>query len=107
MRNLDGRLCSEHQVPLIYERGGDDMPTIHGRWYCPHLLRPTHEGSRRPGGEVTASPLQHRRTGRLRRMYKMWKFNNEALAAQRRRDEEINRLIKDGRKAAKKAAKQP
>jgi len=52
------------------------------------------------------SPLQHRKTGRIRHWYKMWKFNNQALAAQRRRDEEIQRLIKDGRKAAKKAAKQ-
>lgn len=28
--------CSEHpNVALIHERGGNDMPTIHGRWYCP------------------------------------------------------------------------
>lgn len=29
------RTCSEHDVALIWEPGGDDMPTIHGRWYCP------------------------------------------------------------------------
>jgi len=30
------RYCSEHpNTALIYERGGDDMPTIYGRWYCP------------------------------------------------------------------------
>lgn len=48
------------------------------------------------------SPLQYRRTSRLRRMYKMWRFNNQALAAQRRRDDEINALVKAARKAEKK-----
>lgn len=27
--------CSIHGVPIIWEDGGDDKPTIHGRWYCP------------------------------------------------------------------------
>lgn len=26
--------CSEHGRPLIWEPGGVDKPTIHGRWYC-------------------------------------------------------------------------
>lgn len=36
----------------------------------------------------------------------MWRFNNRALAAQRRRDDEINALIKAGRKAEKQLKKQ-
>jgi len=55
---------------------------------------------------MSDNPLQHRKVGWFRHRYKMWKFNNKALAAQRRREEEINRLVKDGRKAAKKAEKQ-
>ena len=27
--------CREHGDSLIWEPGGDDMPTIKGRWYCP------------------------------------------------------------------------
>lgn len=29
------RTCYVHRVPLVHEPGGDDMPTIHGRTYCP------------------------------------------------------------------------
>lgn len=29
------RICATHQVPVITEPGGPDMPTIHGRTYCP------------------------------------------------------------------------
>jgi hypothetical protein len=29
------RTCAEHGDALIWEPGGDDMPTIYGRWYCP------------------------------------------------------------------------
>ncbi len=29
------RRCAEHDEVLIREPGGDDMPTLHGRWYCP------------------------------------------------------------------------
>lgn len=51
---------------------------------------------------MTSSPLQHRKVGRIRHWYTMWRFNNAALNAQRRRDDEINALIKAGRKAEKK-----
>jgi hypothetical protein len=27
--------CAEHGDHLVWELGGDDMPTIYGRWYCP------------------------------------------------------------------------
>lgn len=27
--------CSVHGAEIIWEPGGDDKPTIHGRWYCP------------------------------------------------------------------------
>jgi hypothetical protein len=52
------------------------------------------------------NPLQHHKVGRIRHWYHMWQFNNKALAVQRRREDEINSLIKIGRKAAKKSAKQ-
>lgn len=29
------RRCDEHDEALIWEPGGDDMPTLYGRWYCP------------------------------------------------------------------------
>lgn len=48
------------------------------------------------------NPLQHRKVGRIRHWYTMWRFNNAALNAQRRRDDEINALVKAGRKAEKK-----
>lgn len=28
-------VCPEHGDELIWEPGGDDMPTIYGRRYCP------------------------------------------------------------------------
>jgi len=27
--------CSMHNEPLVWEEGGDDKPTVHGRLYCP------------------------------------------------------------------------
>lgn len=27
--------CNQHGDPIITEAGGGDMPTIHGRRYCP------------------------------------------------------------------------
>lgn len=31
-----GGKCSEHlDTDVIWEPGGDDMPTTNGRWYCP------------------------------------------------------------------------
>jgi hypothetical protein len=32
---MSERTCAEHGDVLIYEPGGDDMPTLYGRWYCP------------------------------------------------------------------------
>ena len=37
MSNSDARkrVCAEHGDALVYEPGGDDMPTLYGRHYCP------------------------------------------------------------------------
>lgn len=29
------RMCAKHEVPLVYEPGGPDRPTIRGVWRCP------------------------------------------------------------------------
>ncbi len=31
----DAARCFEHGDALVWEEGGPDMPTIHGRHYCP------------------------------------------------------------------------
>jgi len=42
--DTDVHTCAVHpDAKLIYERGGDDMPTIHGRWYCPECQRMLNE----------------------------------------------------------------
>lgn len=33
--NWQDVVCESHGQPLIYEPGGADQPTIHGRTYCP------------------------------------------------------------------------
>jgi hypothetical protein len=39
MNDTDPKTCSEHGDVLIWEPGGDDMPTVYGRWYCPSCQR--------------------------------------------------------------------
>jgi len=39
MNETDPKTCSEHGDALIWEPGGDDMPTVYGRWYCPSCQR--------------------------------------------------------------------
>lgn len=68
----DGPWCGLHDSPLVWERGGDDMPTIRGRWYCPTCQdmlmealdpSPTPPGADSNGPRVVCEhdPVCHRR----------------------------------------------